>query len=48
MSPESIQSEWGTIGSEQKGEFIPEPPIQLVVWDDALGQYNCSSRCNRF
>lgn len=48
MSPESIQPEWGTVGLEQKGEFIPEPPIQLVVWDDPLGQYNCSSKCNRF
>lgn len=49
MSLESIKPEWGTAGLEQNGnEFIPEPPIQSVVWDDQFGQYNCSSKCRKW
>lgn len=48
MSLERIKPKWGTTGLEQKGnEFIPEPPIQSVVWDDQPGQYNSSSKCNK-
>lgn len=49
MSLESTKPEWGNVGSEQKGnEFIPEPPIQSVVWDDQSGQYNSSLKCNKW